>query len=40
MIAEVLEGLAINGEAGNRETEAKVREEAMTLCRLFPIYQF
>ena len=38
MIAEVLDGLAQNGEAGNAEVEAKVKEEAVALCRKFPIY--
>ena len=38
MIAEVLDGLAANGEAGNARVEAKVKEEATALCRRFPIY--
>jgi glycine hydroxymethyltransferase len=38
MIAEVLDGLARNGEAGNAKVEAKVKEEAVALCRRFPIY--
>jgi glycine hydroxymethyltransferase len=38
MIAEVLEGLASNGEAGNAEVEARVRSEAIALCQRFPIY--
>lgn len=38
MVAEVLEGLARNGEAGNAGVEARVREEAVALCRRFPIY--
>ncbi len=38
MIAEVLDGLAKNGEAGNAEVEAKVRAQAIALCDRFPIY--
>ncbi|HRN85479.1 MAG TPA: serine hydroxymethyltransferase, partial [Hyphomicrobium sp.] len=38
MIAEVLDGLAKNGEAGNGEVEAKVKAEATELCKRFPIY--
>jgi len=38
MVAEVLEGLAANGEEGNARVEAKVRAEALELCRRFPIY--
>jgi glycine hydroxymethyltransferase len=38
MIAEVLDGLARDGEAGNGKVEAKVKEEAVALCRRFPIY--
>ena len=38
MIAEVLDGLAENGEEGNATVEARVRDEAVALCRKFPIY--
>ena len=38
MIAEVLDGLARNGEDGNAAVEAKVKAEATALCRRFPIY--
>jgi glycine hydroxymethyltransferase len=38
MIAEVLDGLAKNGEEGNAAVEARVREEAIALCRKYPIY--
>jgi len=38
MMAEVLDGLAANGEAGNARLEAKVKAEAIALTRLFPIY--
>ena len=38
MIAEVLDGLARNGEAGNAAVEEKVKAEATALCRRFPIY--
>jgi glycine hydroxymethyltransferase len=38
MMAEVLDGLAANGEAGNAKVEAKVKDEAIALTRRFPIY--
>jgi glycine hydroxymethyltransferase len=38
MIAEVLDGLAANGEDRNGKVEAKVKAEASELCRRFPIY--
>ena len=38
MMAEVLDGLAANGEDGNAKVEAKVKAEAIALCRRFPIY--
>lgn len=38
MIAEVLNGLAANGEAGNATLEARVKEQAIKLCERFPIY--
>ncbi|HEX5666098.1 MAG: serine hydroxymethyltransferase [Hyphomicrobium sp.] len=38
MIAEVLEGLAKNGEEGNGAVEEKIKGEATTLCRRFPLY--
>jgi glycine hydroxymethyltransferase len=38
MIAEVLDGLARHGEAGNAGVEAKVKAEAIALCARFPIY--
>ncbi len=38
MIAEVLDGLAKNGEANNGAIEAKVKAEATELCKRFPIY--
>jgi glycine hydroxymethyltransferase len=38
MIAEVLDGLAQHGEAGNGAVEAKIKSEATALCRRFPIY--
>ncbi|MEL7459683.1 MAG: serine hydroxymethyltransferase [Pseudomonadota bacterium] len=37
-IVEVVEGLAINGEDGNADVEAKVRGELIALCSRFPIY--
>jgi len=38
LMAEVLDGLAANGEAGNAKVEAKVKAEALALCQRFPIY--
>jgi glycine hydroxymethyltransferase len=38
MIADVLDGLAANGEAGNGAVEAEVKVRATDLCRRFPIY--
>jgi glycine hydroxymethyltransferase len=38
MMAEVLDGLAGSGEAGNAELEAKVKAEAIALTERFPIY--
>jgi glycine hydroxymethyltransferase len=38
MMAEVLDGLAANGEDGNAKVEAKVKAEALDLCKRFPIY--
>ncbi len=38
MIAEVLDGLAKNGEAGNAAVEGKVKAQAIDLCKRFPIY--
>ncbi len=38
MIAEVLDGLAKNGEAGNEAVEARIKDEATALCQRFPIY--
>ncbi len=38
LIAEVLDGLARDGEEGNAAVEAAVKEKAMALCRRFPIY--
>ena len=38
MIAEVLDGLAKNGEAGNEAVEARIKDEATALCHRFPIY--
>src|SRR5262245_49693477 len=38
MTAEVLDGLAANGEEGNAQVEAKVKAEALELCGRFPIY--
>jgi glycine hydroxymethyltransferase len=38
LIAEVLDGLAKNGEAGNDATEKAVKARAIKLCERFPIY--
>jgi glycine hydroxymethyltransferase len=38
MIVTVLDGLAKNGDAGDAQIEARVKEEAIALCRRFPIY--
>jgi glycine hydroxymethyltransferase len=38
LIAEVLDGLAANGDAGNAAVEASVKQRATDLCRRFPIY--
>ena len=38
MIAEVLDGLAKNGAEGNGAVEAKVKAQAIELCKRFPIY--
>ena len=38
LIVEVLDGLAANGEDGNAEVEARVREQAVALCAKFPLY--
>jgi glycine hydroxymethyltransferase len=38
LMADVLDGLAANGEADNAKVESKVKTEAIALCRRFPIY--
>jgi glycine hydroxymethyltransferase len=38
LMAEVLDGLAANGEAGNAKVEAKVKAEAIALTQRFSIY--
>jgi glycine hydroxymethyltransferase len=38
LIAEVLDGLAKNGAEGNGAVEAKVKAQAIELCKRFPIY--
>jgi glycine hydroxymethyltransferase len=38
LMAEVLDGLAANGEDGNAAVEAKAKAEAVGLCHRFPIY--
>ena len=39
LIADVLEGLAANGEDGNGGVEARARDEAIALCRRYEIYE-
>jgi glycine hydroxymethyltransferase len=39
MVADVLDGLAKNGEAGDAQVEAAVRERVAALCARFPIYE-
>jgi glycine hydroxymethyltransferase len=39
LIAEVLEGLARNGAAGNGAVEQEVRRKAAQLCARFPVYR-
>ena len=38
-IADVLDGLAANGEAGNHAVEQDVRSRVEALCNRFPVYQ-
>ena len=39
LIGEVLDGLAVNGDEGNGEVEARVRAEVLELTGRFPIYR-
>ncbi len=39
LVADVLDGLAANGEEGNGAVEQAVREKVEALCARFPIYQ-
>jgi glycine hydroxymethyltransferase len=39
LIVEVVDALGKNGEAGDPEVEASVRERVLTLCNRFPIYR-
>jgi len=38
LIAEVVEGLRKNGEAGDAQVEASVKNRVEELCARFPIY--
>ncbi len=38
LIVEVVDGLAANGDDGNAETEARVRDEVAALCARYPLY--
>jgi glycine hydroxymethyltransferase len=38
MIGEVVNGIMKNGDAGDGQVEARVREQASALCKRFPIY--
>ena len=37
-ITEILDGLAADGEEGNREVEVAARDKVRALCHRFPIY--
>ena len=39
LIAEVLDGLAANGEAGNSSVETRIKAEAIALTKRFPMYE-
>jgi glycine hydroxymethyltransferase len=39
MIAEVVDGLRKNGESGDAQVEAHVRQRVEELCARFPIYE-
>ena len=39
MVADVLEGVRVNGEAGDAAVEAAVKARVRDLCARFPIYQ-
>ena len=38
LIVDVLDGLAKNGDAGDAQVEHRVKEQAIALCKRFPIY--
>lgn len=38
MIADVLDGLALNGDSGNGQVEERVKREVIELCSRYPIY--
>jgi len=38
MVADALDGLAANGEAGNGAVETRVKERVSALTARFPIY--
>ena len=38
LVLRVLEGVASRGANGDPETEREVRDEALALCRAFPVY--
>jgi glycine hydroxymethyltransferase len=38
LMAEVLDGLAAHGEAGNAKVEARIKTEAIALTKRFPMY--
>ena len=37
-IVDVLDGLAKNGDAGDAQIENRVKEQAIELCKRFPVY--
>ena len=39
-IVQVVDGLAINGEADNGIIEARVKHEVENFCAQFPIYDY
>jgi hypothetical protein len=39
MVADVLDGLGVNGLENNGDVEAQVNKRVLDLCARFPIYQ-
>ena len=38
LIVDVLDGMAKNGDAGDAQVENRVKEQAIALCKRFPVY--